>query len=59
MDAKISKRTISSSSMGKLSNRTLWALAIIGNSAKNNLVFRDCFVYFMKYQFLSMVQMLF
>ena len=28
MDAKISKRTISSSSMGKLSNRTLWALAI-------------------------------
>ena len=28
MDAKISKRTISSSSMGKLSNRTLRALAI-------------------------------
>ena len=28
MDAKISKRTFSSSSMGKLSNRTLRALAI-------------------------------
>ena len=58
MDAKISKRTISSSSMGKLSNRTLRALAI-AIVLKNNLVFQDCFGYFMKYQFLSMVQMLF
>ena len=58
MDAKISKRTISSSSMGKLSNRTLRALAI-AIVLKNNLVFQDCFGYFMKYQFLSMVQMLY
>ena len=58
MDAKISKRTISSSSMGKLSNRTLRALAI-AIVLKNNLVFQDCVGYFMKYQFLSMVQMLY